>query len=108
MTDERWKDVVGNIKDTFTVVEEGTTPLEHMPGETQFISFLGPGGKKMKLDRVSHPLVTGKKTLGSRRIGGTTAVEYEYSDTEMVHKIHAWQWDDSQNTWTEIKAEHFL
>ncbi len=107
MTDERWQDVVGKIKDTFTVLEEGKVEVTDMPGYSEFICFMGPGGKKMKLERVSHPLVTGKKTMGSRRIGGSTAVEYQYSDTEMVHKVHAWQWSDSANDWEEMRASAF-
>lgn len=106
-TDERWHEVVGRVKDTFKVLEEGKNELLDMPGHSEFICFLGPGNKKMKLERVSHPLVTGKKTIGSRRIGGTSTVEYQYSDTETVHKIHAWQWDEAGQTWQEIKAEAF-
>ncbi len=108
MTDERWQEVVGHIKDTFNVLEEGKYDRDGMPGFVEFICFIAPEDKKMKLERVTHPLVTGKKTLGSRRIGGSTSVEYEYSDTEMVHKISAWQWDAVNNAWQEIKAQNFL
>lgn len=108
MTDERWHEVIGHIKDTFNVLEEGRHDRDGMPGFTEFVCFIAPGDKKMKLERVTHPLVTGKKTFGSRRIGGSTAVEYEYSDTEMVHKIYAWEWDGITQLWKEVRSENFL
>lgn len=107
MTDERWQQVVGHIKDTFQVLEEGKNPLEDRPGSSEFICFMGPEKKKMKLERITHPVVTGKKTLGSRRIGGTTSVEYEYSDTDVVQRIQAWQFDDAQQQWQQITSDIF-
>lgn len=108
MTDDRWQEVMGMVKDKFPILEQGKTELPDRPGQAEFICFMGPGEKKMKLERVSHPLVTGKKTMGSRRVGGTTSVEYQYSDTEMVHKMHAYQWDTITDTWQEINAQNFL
>ncbi|MCL5794876.1 MAG: hypothetical protein M1338_00750 [Patescibacteria group bacterium] len=100
MTDEKWQQVIANIKDNFELISHETSPIaeEDGGGEAEIIEFNGPLGK-MKLERTTQPLVIDKKTIGSRRIGSQTKVEYVYSDTEKVHRFKAYRWSDPDGGW---------
>jgi hypothetical protein len=102
MDDEKWQDTIGRIKDDFEVFEHGTRQLEDRPGTAEFIVFKSPLGK-IKLERTTNPLVLDKKAIGSKRIGSQATVEYIYSDTEKVHTMKAYKWDDGSETWAEVE-----
>src|SRR3989338_917228 len=104
MTDEKWLDVIAKVKDSFQILEHQTQdlPEDSGPGSVEFIIFEGPLGK-MKLERTTRPLVTDKKTIGSRRIGSETKVTYIYSDTEKINKFKAYQWVNDD--WLEMAME---
>lgn len=104
MQDEKWKDIVGRVLDDFEVLEHETYELEENPGSVEYIVFNGPLGK-MKLERISKPLILDKKAIGSNRIGSDTRVEYIYSDTEKTHAFNAYKWDDAQNDWVLMEVE---
>jgi hypothetical protein len=103
MTDEKWQQIKGLVKDKFKVLDERTEdlPEDGPPGTVEIIEFIGPLGK-MKLERTDSPLVIDKKTIGSRRIGSETKVEYVYSDTERVHKFRAYRWNEDDGAWVEM------
>ena len=104
MTDEKWQEIIFKIEENFGIEEKGGEEAEKEGGETiEFVVFSGPLGK-MKLERVSRPIVIDKKTTYSRRIGGDVKVDYVYSPTEKSHKIKAYKWDENQNDWLEIEA----
>ena len=106
MTDERWQQVIGHIKDNFELLSENTEnlPEEQGKGTVEIIEFNGPLGK-MKLERTTQPLVLDKKTIGSRRIGSETAVQYIYSDTEKVHRFKAYNWNEDDERWVEMEMK---
>ena len=106
MTDERWQDILGRIKDNFEVLDHRTEELaaDEGPGSVEAIEFNGPLGR-MKLSRTTKPLVLGKKTIGSKRIGSDTTVEYLYSDTEKTHQFGAYRWNEDNETWVEMSKE---
>jgi len=106
MTDERWKEILGRVKDSFEVTEERTEDLQEDSGlgTVEVIEFKGPLGR-MKLERTTQPLIIDKKTMGSRRIGSETAVQYVYSETEKVHKFKAYRFDESNQNWIEMTME---
>ena len=104
MTDERWQDIIAHVKDNFEVIDHRTEELEEEigPGEAEILEFNGPLGR-MKLERTTKPLVIDKKTIGSRRIGSDTRVEYVYSDTEKVHKFAVYRFDPDHENWVEME-----
>jgi len=106
MTDEKWQDIIAKIKDNFELLDHRTQnlPQEQGRGEVEIVEFNGPLGK-MKLERTTQPLVIDKKTIGSRRIGSETTVEYIYSDTEKVHKFKAFKWEEDRDNWVEMQME---
>ncbi len=109
MSPEKWKEVIGNIKDNFEVFEHDSEHLEEMGGvDIEFITFKSPGLGKIKLEFVSQPVVIDKKTNYSRRIGSDTKVEYIYSQDEKSYKLNAYKWNEEEGEWTEISSASFV
>lgn len=106
MTYDRWQDIVNKVKSQFTILASGSEPLERGPGEREFVEFQGPQGK-MKLELVRRPVVLDKKTIYSKRIGSSTAVEYVYDDHEQTLTFHAYLWNAQNSDWQEVKADTF-
>lgn len=107
MNKERWQEIVGQIKDSFSIEEEGLEHLEEEGGvDVDFVVFKGPLGR-MKLELVSKPVVLDKKTIYSRRIGSNAQVEYVYSENEKSCKLMAYKWDEGADDWIEMEAKNF-
>jgi len=105
MTQEKWQDIVNLIKDKFEIEDEGEEELEDIPdGKIEFIIFSGPLGR-MRLEYTTKPVILDKKTIGSRRIGSETAVQYIYSKDEMSQTFKAYKWEDDQDNWVEMEQE---
>jgi hypothetical protein len=103
MTQEKWQNIVGLIKDKFGVEDEGREELADIPsGSVEFIIFSGPLGR-MRLEYTSKPVVLDKKSIGSKRIGSEATVQYIYSDTEMSNTFKAYKWEDEE--WVEMEQE---
>ncbi len=103
MQDEKWQDIIGRVQDDFEVLEHEIQELEEGLVSVEYIVFNGPLGK-MKLERISKPLILDKKAIGSKRIGSDTRVEYIYSDTEKTHAFNAYKWDDTNDDWVAMEA----
>ncbi|MFA6394095.1 MAG: hypothetical protein WCW25_04455 [Patescibacteria group bacterium] len=107
MTPERWKDILGNVKDNFEVEEEGNFHDDEEGGiDGEFIIFAGPLGQ-MKLEYSEKPAVVDKKVSFSNRIGARSEVKYIYSEKEKVRKMKAYKWDDADERWVEMEAKNF-
>lgn len=108
MLPEKWENVVGNIKDNFTINDEGKSHIDEEGGvDIEFIEFEGPLGL-MRLEFISRPVVLDKKTIYSRRIGSDTKVDYVYSETEKSHKLIIYKWDDNENDWLEVDDKNLF
>jgi len=108
MTSEKWKNILGNIKDNFTVEEEGNEHLDEEGGiDIEYIIFIGPVGR-MRLEFISKPVILDKKTIYSRRIGSETKVEYVYSETERTYKLMVYQQDEEGGEWVEMEGDVYL
>jgi len=102
MQPERWAEVKGIIKDQFEVIDESEGEIEDIPrSKIERLEFEGPLGR-MKVEFETRPVVLDKKTIYSKRMGDTAAVEYVYSEEEYSHKFHAYIWRD--NDWMEIEG----
>ncbi|MBI4092648.1 MAG: hypothetical protein HY420_01860 [Candidatus Kerfeldbacteria bacterium] len=104
MNDEQWQETIGRIQDTFKVLDHEVTRGDEVSGDTERIEFETPQGK-MKLERISKPRVVGKSTIGSKRIGGSVSVRYQYSSTDKISTVRAYRWDDQVGEWKEISAK---
>jgi hypothetical protein len=106
MTIERWKEILGKLKDDFAVEDEGSERLEEEGGvDIEYIIFKGPLGR-MRLEFIAKPVVLDKKTIYSKRIGSETKVEYVYGE-EKSHTLNAYKWDDNEDKWIEMDAAKF-
>ncbi len=102
---DKWRDVVANIKDNFTVEDSGREYIEDEGGvDIEFIVFTSSQGK-FRLEFVTKPVILDKKTTFSRRIGSDTAVEYVYSKDEKNSNLNAYKWTNDE--WQEIDAKSF-
>jgi hypothetical protein len=107
MNIERWRDIIGNIKDNFQVEEEGKSEGEEEGDpDAEFIIFQGPLGR-MKLELKIRPVILDKKTIYSNRIGSETKVEYIYSKDETSVKMKAYIDKEGDGGWVEIEAANF-
>lgn len=104
MTQEKWQEIKGMVLDKFDVLENKTVNLDDRPGTVEYIEFTGPLGK-MRLEWIDQPLLIDKKTIGSKRIGSDTKVEYIYSETERVNRFKAYKWNNDSQSWEEIEME---
>ena len=104
MTDERWTEIKALVEDKFDILSHETVDLDDAPGTREVIEFISPMGK-MRFERTDQPLVTGKKVIGSKRIGSESIVEYNYSETERVHRFKVYRWMNDLPTWVEVEME---
>jgi len=111
MDDEKWSELVDQIKEQFGFLEynQEKIPLEDdfglkAEGIKETIVFKGALGK-MKIERTSRPLITEKKVHYAKTHGSGAKIEYVFSENEKVRKIKVFKWDDNQNDWQEIKLD---
>ncbi len=104
---DRCKDIIGNIKDKFEVLDYQKEHHEEQGGlDLEYIIFNSPLGR-VKLEFISKPVVLDKKTNYSRRIGSDVKVEYVYSEEEKTTKMEAYKWDESSDDWMKIDGGMF-
>ena len=107
MTPEKWDNLVGQVKDNFSVEEHDSYHLEENGGtDVDYIIFSSPLGRT-KLEFISKPVVLDKKTNYSRRIGSDVNVEFVYSQEEKTYTMKAYQWNREEEEWTEIDPANF-
>ncbi|NCD00539.1 hypothetical protein EOL94_00350 [bacterium] len=107
MTIEKWKDILGRVKDGFEVEDEGRDHIEDEGGvDVEYIIFKSPQGR-FRLEFVSKPVVLDKKTMFSKRIGSETKVEYVYSDEEKMNRMIAYKFLEDDEAWEEMDPKIF-
>ncbi len=105
MNTEKWKNLLGDVKENFQVEDEGKEHLEEEGGvDIEYIVFQGPLGK-IRLEYIIKPVILDKKTIYSRRIGSETKVDYIYSQEEKSCKLVVYKWEDED--WVEIDGGMF-
>jgi hypothetical protein len=112
MQDEKWEELKEETKRKFEVEKIGkedlTMEVENeliKQGFAEFMIFNSPLGR-IKLSRESRPKVLDKKFIYSHRAGDSARTEYEFSDTELTHKLKVYKSNDDDE-WQEIDAETF-
>jgi hypothetical protein len=110
---DRWTQLKESLKGKFEIEEEGSEdlmmntsdgPVKH--GTAEFLVMQTPVGR-VKLACQKKPLVLDKKQVYSHRAGQSARTEYEFSETESTYKLKAYKWNDLEEAWDEIDAEHF-
>lgn len=98
MNDERWYDLIEQIRTKFKITHQEEHPPHHGPGKVEVVEFEGPGGR-MRLERVTRPVVLERRSHFSKRIGGETTEEFIYSEDEFSHRLTLYRWQDG--AWEE-------
>ncbi len=107
MTKDKWKDILGNIKDKFEILEHEIEHLDEEGGiDIEFIVFKSPLGK-VRLEYVEKPVILDKKTTYSKRIGSETKVDYIYSEEEKSRQMIAYKWNEEDDSWEEMNPNSF-
>jgi hypothetical protein len=99
VTDEKWEALLEQIQRKFGI--EAHTQKEPVEdgGFREVVIFKSPAGK-MKLERVSRPLVLDKRIHYSKRAQSGRSVEYVYSKTEKSHRERLFRW--TVTGWEEL------
>ncbi len=107
MTDEKWEQIKEMVTKNFGVLENEIIdlPPEIGAGTKEMVIFDGPLGK-MKLEFIIKPLVIGRKTHYSKRMGTSAKVDYITSETEKVRTFLAFKWDLASENWQEIELSN--
>jgi hypothetical protein len=110
---DKWEQLKEELKRKFEIEEEGQEELimdtqdgEVLRGTANFLIMATPVGR-VKLAFEKKPLVLDKRFISSHRAGQAARTEYEMSDSEFTYKLKAYKWNDIDETWSEIDAEHF-
>lgn len=100
MTQEKWDELVGRVKDSFPVIREGKEELDPV-GTADFIEFNGPLGH-IRLEFVQKPVRISMRGMGSKRIGSTVQLEAQYSDEDIIQSLRAYRKDEA-GEWAEFR-----
>lgn len=107
MTTDRWQEIVEMVKESFEVLDSGSYESdEHGGMVTEFIEFDGPMGR-LRLEFTTRPALVDTKTHYSNRIGSETKIENIYSDTEEIHDLGVYKFDEATNDWQEFETPAF-
>ncbi len=109
MNDEKWEDIIFNIDQKFGIESQDTEDLEienslgkkDKKGKKEIVIFNADSGK-MKLERITKPLILDKKVHYKKTKAQSGQVEYILSDTEKTHKVLAYKWNNQEENWEEI------
>lgn len=110
---DQWQVLKEKVTSKFPAEEEGVEDLimdtkdgEVKQGTAEFVVITTPLGR-VKLSFQKRPLVLDKKFIVSHRAGQDARTEYTFSDTEFTYKLRAYKWNEVDEDWDEIDAEHF-
>ena len=109
MTNEKWENLIFMIENKFGILEKRTEDItieddigNEVKGTKNKVIFKNEMGK-IKLERENRPMIVDKKMHYHKTAGTGAKVEYIVSDTEMVHKVTAYKWNEATNDWEELK-----
>lgn len=105
MHQDRWREIVNQIKDNFSVEEHEKFAGDNSE-ETELIVFDSPLGK-VKLEFNTRPKVIDKKVSYSNRIGSEASVEFIYSAEEKVCQLLVYRWSEADNDWVPFENSMF-
>lgn len=99
MTEEKWQQLVGQLKDRCQKLTSKKEPGEYEGEEIEEILFTNQIGE-FKLIRSVKPRLLDQKTFYSGRLSASTGIKRTYSDTETVDTVKLFRNQDGD--WLEI------
>lgn len=108
MTEEKWTNLVENLREKFEIAEEDEEPDtltddlgNEIKGTKQRVVFIAPQGK-MLVTRTTRPAIIDKKSHYHKTQGGGALTEYVTSETETTSRLNVFTWDEIAGDWHEI------
>jgi hypothetical protein len=105
MSDDKWEQIVGRIKDEFAGTTHETLKGEYENESIEELIFNGPAGK-MKLTRITKPRLLEQKTHYSGRVGQSTGIEKVYSKDDFVNTVELFKNNDGE--WEPVDNSAFV
>jgi hypothetical protein len=109
MQDEQWNNLIDNLELKFGKLERKhqtaiqTDDIGHeIKNREEWVEFETPMGK-MKLSRVTRPMIVDKKVHYTHTGGSKGKVEYILSENEFSHKVTLYNWNKLRNEWQEME-----
>ena len=111
MQDDKWYDLIEDIKQKFEILSQEEEPIyaeqndgtDLEIGKKEIITLKNPMGK-MQIIRTTTPLVIGRDEKYHKH-SGVGVTKLIYSPTEKVHKIEAFVWDTMKEEWKKIDTK---
>lgn len=101
MSPQRWDEVKEMIQKEYGVEYHDMETIGEHPGETEVLEFEGPLGY-MRAEYSTRPRQTGRSVHTAGRPKSLVQEEVTYSDTEEVHALHLFLWNDEADDWKEV------
>jgi hypothetical protein len=109
MTDEKWGDLKFMVEQKFGLdehysepyYEQGEAETRVKRGDREILIFTTPAGR-MRVERISRPLVLDKKFNYHKGSAGAAQIEYVYSDTEKTQSVQAFREVDGE--WQPVET----
>ena len=111
MNDEKWFQILENIKNKFEVIsidqadvvyENPVTNKESVVGKKEIVVFEDDGGKQQKVERIQKKIVIDKK-MHYHKTKSDAIIEQFFSDNEYSDNVRFYQLINNQ--WVELKTE---
>ncbi|MFH1509139.1 MAG: hypothetical protein ABIE68_03180 [bacterium] len=107
MNDEQWDRLKEKVKNNFEVVDEKMEDGEHENETIETIEVKSDVGR-VKFTRASKPKVLDVKATYAKRGSSVSDVQYTHSETDMVHTVKAYRWNDQAESWDIIDTTSIL
>ncbi|MCC7543326.1 hypothetical protein IT415_01295 [bacterium] len=110
MNQRGWEDLVDLIDQKYTLSQHKkiSEPLPDNPRleQTRDTIWFDKAGESYKIDRITHPAVSGTKTHYAHR-GAASRIEHTYDPEEMVSKVVFYK-QVTGSGWVETSPEGLL
>lgn len=111
MNPNKWENLIFLAEEKFGIDKKyeekfevtTTSTGEKIMGKREIVEFEAPFGRIM-LEKISKPKVIDKKILHTKRIGGRTAFDFVYSDSEKVVVLNLYK-KSEDGEWEEMSPE---
>lgn len=101
MKDEKWYYLLEEIDRKFGIEEKKTEEIPDRRTTIETVIFTGASGR-MKIERVTRPVILERKVKFSKRAGSDSAEKYVYSEDEKIHRVTLYAWNEDESKWVEI------
>ncbi len=101
MRDEKWYYLLEEIEQKFGIEERKTEEIPEKRTTIETVIFNGASGR-MKIERITRPVILERKVKFSKRIGSDSSEKYVYSEDEKIHRVSLYAWNEEESKWVEI------